>query len=82
MTRALGGVDLDLVAAATGNADVAGKMRQVERRCVADFVGLRHLLNLLGALARFRVALEPAGAGTVFRDDALDGHRCRCGCRA
>ena len=60
--HALGGVDADLGTAAAGHADVAGELRQIERAAITDLDRLRELVDLLGALARFGVALEPRAA--------------------
>ncbi len=66
MAHALGRLDLDLGTAAAGDANIAGQLRQVERRAVADLEGLRDLVELLGALTLLAVAFEPPGARAVF----------------
>ena len=64
---ALGGLDPDLGAAAAGDADVAGEVRQVERAAPSPTLKVCDTLSICsGPWRGLGVALEPAGARSVF----------------
>ncbi len=59
MPNALDRLDLDLVAAAGGDPNVAGDVLQIERAVGADLERLHLAIGLLGPLTGLLVPLEP-----------------------